>query len=208
MPDKKICSNCSESLKESWDFCPHCGETAEKDERIMQPFGSVIDDIDKEFERVDKTFDSFRFPHFKVKPAAKGGGINIIVRSGTGMRPKIEIKTAGNFKKFEPEMKTRLAEGMHQRAPMISAEKPYRKITEEAKEPETDISAVDGRQVLSIRLPGVRSEGDIEIKRLEQSLEVKAFAGDKTYFKLIPVPGHAKASKRFSDGVLTLEIEG
>ncbi|MEM2768548.1 MAG: hypothetical protein QXL50_01315, partial [Candidatus Pacearchaeota archaeon] len=41
--------------------------------------------------------------------------------------------------------------------------------------------------IYEINLPGVKSLDDIEIKKLENSIEIKAIGKDKVYFKLIPI---------------------
>ncbi|MBU5537342.1 MAG: zinc ribbon domain-containing protein [Candidatus Aenigmatarchaeota archaeon] len=211
---EKICPNCGESIKKDWEFCPHCGEKIESETRKKEifPFGSIFDDIEKEFERIDKMFgfDFLKFPSFKMKPGMRSGGISITIQSGTGMKPKVEIKTSGEYKKLEPELKRKL--GIKPAIEEVEEEKTEKKkheikspkITEE---PESEVQTVGNKQIISIKLPDVKSEDDIDVKRLEQSIEVKAFAGDKAYFKLIPIPTDSNVSKKFKDGILKIEIE-
>jgi len=217
---KKKCPNCGEGVKEDWDFCPHCGEEIEEEIEIEKPrekewtspFGSIFGDIDKEFERIDKIFgfDSFKLPTFKMKPGMKGGGISITVQSGTGMEPKVEVKTSGEYKKLEPELKRKL--GVKPAIEEVGEEKVEKKkrevkLPKVTEEPETEIQTIGNKQIISIKLPDVKNEDDIEIKKLEQSIEVKALAGDKAYFKLIPVSRDVTISKKFKRGVLKIEIE-
>lgn len=158
----------------------------------------MFEDIEKEFERVDKMFTLEKDIE---KPKIRGGSLHITVQSGTGMEPKIEIKTTGDYKTLEPEIKKKL--GISEIKEI--EEKPRKvKITEE---PETKKIVEKGKTIIKIELPGVKSEDDIEIKRFEQSIEVKAFAGDKAYFKLIPIPENATINKKFKDGILEIEIE-
>jgi hypothetical protein len=56
-------------------------------------------------------------------------------------------------------------------------------------------------------LPDVEREEDIEVKRFEQSIEIRARTKDKLYFKLLPITGEI-INKSFKDGVLKIEIEG
>ena len=204
MFEKKRCPNCGEKIKENWRFCPHCGEEIKVSgvrplSVFSRPFKNIFTDIEEEFERIDKMFESdFRFPSFKMRPV-KTGGISITIHSGTGMEPKVEVKTFGDYKKFEPELKRKLG------VSSIEEVEEKRKIPKVVEEPETKIKKIGNKQIISIKLPGVKGE-DIEIRKLEQSIEVKAFAGDKAYFKLIPIPAGASVNKEFKNGVLKIEI--
>jgi HSP20 family molecular chaperone IbpA len=210
MFEKKRCPNCGEKVKEDWNFCPYCGEELEVREKALTPFGDIFEDIEKEFERMDKMFGSpFKLSGFKSKPL-RGGGISITIRSGTGMEPKVEIKTSGDYKKIEPELKRRF--GVKPAIEEVEEEKEEKprverkaKVTEEA---ETEVKTLGNKQIISVKLPDVESEDDIEIKRLEQSIEIKAFAGDKAYFTLVPLPASAAiVKKEFKNGVLRIEVE-
>ncbi|MEM5799205.1 MAG: hypothetical protein QXZ43_00860 [Candidatus Aenigmatarchaeota archaeon] len=194
---KKSCNFCGYKLSKDWNFCPKCGKPT-KDLSIEGVFKDMFEDIEKEFERIDKMFTLEKDIE---KPKIRGGSLHITVQSGTGMEPKIEIKTTGDYKTLEPEIKKKL--GISEIKEI--EEKPRKvKITEE---PETKKIVEKGKTIIKIELPGVKSEDDIEIKRFEQSIEVKAFAGDKAYFKLIPIPENATINKKFKDGILEIEIE-
>jgi len=213
MFEKKKCPNCGEKIKDEWNFCPYCGEEFLKKAKVkespLMPFGEdIFEEIEKEFERMDKMFGlpSFKLSSFKSKPFVRGGGISITIRSGTGMEPKIEIKTSGEFKKIEPELKKKL--GIKPPVEEVEEEVKPRKMPKVTEEPETEVKNLGEKQVILIKLPGVKSESDIEIKKLEQSLEVKAFAGEKAYFTLLPIPkGSSIVDKKFKDGVLNIEIK-
>jgi HSP20 family molecular chaperone IbpA len=176
---KKKCRNCDEKIDNNWNFCPHCGE------ELTEKSKNIFDEIDKHFEEVDKTLDQGIY----FKPIK---GISITI-SGDGTKPEIEVKNFGHF------------DHKAERAIEKIKEKPARipKITEE---PETMIEKIGNRQIVSIKLPRVKME-DIEIKRLEQSIEVKAFAGDKAYFKLIPIPSNASINRTFENDMLKIEVQ-
>jgi HSP20 family molecular chaperone IbpA len=196
---KKTCRFCGYRLSKDWDFCPKCGKPV-KEENIEGLFYGMFEDIEKEFERIDKMF---KMNEFDLKPTKgiRGGSIHITVQSGTGMKPRVEIKTTGDYKALEPEIKKKF--GLEEVKEI--EEKPRKiKITEE---PEAKKTVKGGKMIIKLELPGVKSEDDIEIKKLEQSIEVKAFADDKAYFKLIPIPENATINKTFKDGVLEIEIE-
>jgi HSP20 family molecular chaperone IbpA len=204
MFERKKCRHCSEGLKDDWEFCPKCGSKIGSAEPL-----SVFNSIEKEFQRVDSMMGSelFGFPRFEM-PKSRGRGISITIRNVPGRPPQIEVNTSGEYRKVEPELKEIL--GVRQDAERGVAREIKRrfrapKITEE---PEMKVESTGRSQTITIKLPGVKSQKDIEFKKLEQSLEVKAFAGDKAYFKLIPIASNSEISKKeFKDGLLKVEIK-
>jgi HSP20 family molecular chaperone IbpA len=208
MFEKRRCQNCGKNVKQDYNYCPYCGDelAGERSEGGLGEFG-IFNDIDKEFERVDKMFGSNLF---KVRSIpVRGGGISITINSAKG-RPKVNVKTFGDYKRVEPQIRQRLkvapgedGESYEEEEPV--SRKPLR-IPKTTEEPEAKVEKSGDKQVVTIKLPGVCEEKDIEIKRLEQSLEVKAFAGTKAYFKLIPVGQNSTITKKFKSGVLMLEI--
>ena len=198
---KKKCKDCSGEINDKWNFCPSCGSNLNSE---SGPFNNMFDDIDKELRRMGKTYrnDLSKFPKFgfgRIKPKA---GINITITSGAGMTPKVEIKGGDNYKKIDsltkPEMGNLLSES--KRLP----EKEIR-LLNVTEEPVTKIQKLNKKQVITIHLPDVK-ENNLEIRQLEQSIEIRAVAGDKGYFKLIPIPANASVDKEFKDGVLKIEV--
>jgi len=193
---KKKCKNCNGEIKDKWNFCSNCGVDVKG-----KTFGNKFENFEKEIDIIDKALSTdFRFPRFRFKPPVRGGGISITITSSTGMQPKVEVKTAGEYKKLGHEIK-------------FGAKEPTRRIEENkevkipkiTEEPETKIQRIGNKQIIKINLPDVKEE-DVQIKQLEQSIEIRAFDGDKGYFKLIPVPANAYVGKEFKDGILKIEI--
>jgi hypothetical protein len=208
MFDSKKCEKCGKGLKKDWKVCPYCGEEIQSRRQYTRPF-DIFENIEKEFERIDRIFGPrfFKFPRIDVRSPFRGGGISITIRSGTGMKPHIEVKTSGDYRKLEPEIKRRL--GVRKGVEEVKEKKPVRKPPRITEEPETTIKRAGNVETIKIKLPDVKSPEDIEIKKLEQSLEVKAFVGDKAYFKLIPIKPHARVLGRsFKDGILKIELQG
>jgi HSP20 family molecular chaperone IbpA len=186
MFERKKCKNCGEKLKDSWEFCPNCGI---KTNKRIEPTKDIFDDFEKEFEKIDKNF-GFRvgFPKVGFRPK---GGVSIVITSGEPGNRILE-----EHKRFEPTLK---------RKP-LEEKKPVR-IPKVTIEPETKIEKVGNKQIIKMTLPGVKNRDDIEIKRMEQSIEIKAFAGDTAYFKLIPIPSNASVSKEFDKDTLKIEVQ-
>jgi HSP20 family molecular chaperone IbpA len=190
------CESCGAELKANWRFCPSCGA------RVGRPRPDIFEEVERAFEEFDKMFSPrfFRFP--RIKFPTRGGGVSITIRSGLGREPEVRVSTFGDYKRFEPEIKRRL--GL--KPPLEEVEEKPRvpKVTEE---PEMTVERVDDRQVLRLKLPGIRSVGDVDVRKLEQSIEIRAFADDKAYFKLIPVkPETQVLRKDLKDETLEIEI--
>jgi HSP20 family molecular chaperone IbpA len=200
------CKNCGKEVKKDWRYCPYCGEEIEEEEfDLFSPFKTLfnINRMDKEFEEIDRKLRSFREP---FSDDIRGGGISIVIRSGTGMEPKVSIKTSGDFKQIEPELKRKF--GVKEGVEEIEEESKIRKMPKITEEPEAEIKRFGDTITIEIKLPDVKSSKDIEIRKLGQSIEIKAFAKDKAYFKLIPIPENSSISnKSFENGILRIEIQ-
>lgn len=210
---KKKCPNCGRPVQEDWEFCPYCGYPLKEkygsvnlEEKFEEEFG--FEDIDKLVNRIEKEFEEFlRVPAFRIPKIKfsepKFSGISITVHTATGMKPKIEIRTYGDYKKLEPEIKKKLGVKVPVEEEEYEREE-YAppKITEE---PEAKVSKENGKTIIEIKLPDVEKEEDIQIKKLEQSIEIRAKAKDKLYFKLIPISGNI-INKKFEKGTLKIEI--
>ena len=169
--------------------CRYCGEEVKGGwkfcphcgEQVVKKYKNIFDEINKNFEDAERTTE--------FRPMKR---INIVISGGAGMKPRIEVKSPS-----------------HRGVEVRRVEKTRDKLVRTAKtteEPETSIERAGNRQIVSIKLPGVKME-DIEIKRMEQSIEVKAFAGNKAYFKLIPIPYNASINKRFENDMLKIEVQ-
>ncbi len=87
-----------------------------------------------------------------------------------------------------------------------------RKVTErqhpkEILEPEIVTEKTDTGAIITADLPGVKSEKDIEINNMPNSVELRAYAGNKGYFKILNVPSkYELVDKKLRDEKLRLEF--
>ncbi len=179
----KKCRNCDTKVKEEWSFCSNCGFPLKESRR------DPLQEIDKEMRHIDRMME-MKMPKY-IRQPVKAKGVSITITSDNTSPPKINVQAFGEHKHVHHE---------HKRP-----EKPVR-IPKSTEEPETKIYKTHNKQVITLNLPNVKSLEDIEIKQLDQSMEVKAFAGDKAYFKLIPIPSDAQVNNEFKDGVLKIEV--
>ena len=159
----------------------------------------------KEF---DKELGKTKFNN--IKPAAnfiKSGGIRINISSGGNRSPKIIVRSFGNMPGFREQ-----EQQIKKQAPRLSKPKEFsakniKKLsTLPRKEPSTNIRRLSNRVIYEIDLPDVKSEKDVSIIQLENSIEIKAIGKDSAYFKLIPINLPIKGHK-LTEGKLVLELE-
>jgi len=168
--------------------CKNCGEKVKDNWQFCPHCGKNLKEIEP-FEDMEKEFKKLSrigLPKVFTKPTR---GITITISTG---RPGFGVKT----RRIEPQMRRKVEE----------VKKPIR-IAKLTEEPETKVNRMGQKEIIQIKLPEVRSLDDIEVRRLEQSVEIRAFAGDKAYFKLIPISSGAEIlRKEFKDNVLKIEV--
>ncbi len=225
------CKNCSSEINKKWEFCPNCGEELNqkaKPQRAMNPFAAfssmggfggfdqIFQQMEKQIIQMDREFARSasqieRQPRgFKIVNP-RGGGISISIIQAGGRPPQVNVKTSGEFKQMEPEIKRGLGAAVgapvsSRAQPALAFENKLSGISETA-EPETEVKKTDGKIAYTMRLPDVKKVDDIQIKRLPNSIEIRAVSGNKMYFKLFEAPQNLGiVEKSFKDGALRIVL--
>lgn len=74
-------------------------------------------------------------------------------------------------------------------------------------EPEVETFKRDSKTLLRVYLPGVMSERDISLRKLRESLEIRADGKESSFFKIVSIePENSVKSKRFVPPVLEIEM--
>ena len=111
-------------------------------------------------------------------------GFSIHITSGTGKKPKIRVQEFGERGKKIP----------------IEGEKGVvRPIPQRMVEPEGRTQQEGQHLVLRVVLPGVKEE-DVDVRKLEQSVEIKAYKNNEAYFKQFHVPESAQIISTYMEG--------
>lgn len=184
------------------------GKTDILDNNFKLPFGfkflfkNLVKEMDKQFkeldreigkERVqknDKTEDKQKISRLRI-PFSQAGGISINISSGAG-EPIVKVKSFGNVPEFqglESQFRKEKKEAQKpKKEHMRYDEEKARKLSKlPRQEAESTVRRLSGKVVYEIDLPGVKKQEDVVINELENSIEVKAFAKDKAYFKFLPI---------------------
>jgi len=206
---KSVRCRCGKKISKEYAFCPFCGAQTgvqKEPDNILDsiqdiesqmpfmlkfPFKKLVREIEKQMVELDKEIGK---EDVSVKPGSISQGISISINSANGM-PTIKVKQFGpegmkemknisnkpekeDIRKEQEKMKTLSKEDKEK------LEK-FSKLPRE--EPKTNIRRLSDRIIYEIALPGVKDNKSITINRLENSIEIKAFAKDRAYFKLIPL---------------------
>ncbi|MBN2330412.1 MAG: hypothetical protein JXC85_01225 [Candidatus Aenigmarchaeota archaeon] len=226
------CRRCGFKLDGGWGFCPRCG--ARKGDMFdslgrdifsqlfnqMKSSFAEMGSFDNDLEALDLSpwFRRAQDMERPVKPMQKKG-FSVHITRGTGMKPRVDIKTYGdvNRESIEKELRDRFGVRQQEERPAPAREKESRRspfpamrkrdVPKSMEEPKADVRRIGEKVTVDIDMPGVRSQEDVDVHELESSVEVKAIAGEKAYFKILTKPPQFRLSmKSFRDGKLHLEF--
>ena len=220
---KKRCGNCGEKVENSYNYCPYCQKplkdiSEEEDwgllgkndaiepEEIRLPMGlnALFNSLLKNLNKQMKDFDNEKGSLEKEQRISKkNGGISISISTSGDKPPEIKVRSFGNipeFKEKEHQVKNKVEKI---RLPGSDSGK-FTGLPK--KEPETDIRRFSNKVVYEIKMPGVKSLEDISLIQLENSIEIKALANKKVFYKIIPINLPIR-KYNLSKGILTLELD-
>lgn len=209
---KKKCSKCGKRIEKEFDFCPHCGHNLKKEKEkkdygllgrkdslssgndfigglglpngFNKIFNNLMQQIDREFRSLDQKVGEER----KRKKKPKSRGISINISTGTGKKPEIKVRGHGpGFSKKRKGKKIKKKSKKKVKKPNISEKKAKKMADLPREEAEAQVRRLSDKLIYEVEMPDVEDIDNIAINKLENSIEIKAFAEDKVYFKLLPV---------------------
>jgi HSP20 family protein len=175
--------------------------------RLGDPFSDIFEDIDREFERMERYMDDVfrKAVRGELGEPGKGGPFvyGFSMRVGPDGRP--HIQEFGNTRSF----------GLGRFRPfrtlprIVGAKAETEAETEPiGREPLTDI--IEGEREISVtlELPGVAKE-DIDLEVSEDAMSVSVDTPDRKYYKEIPLPCEVLPSSTratYKNGVLDITV--
>jgi hypothetical protein len=200
---KKVCKECGKKINGGKNFCPNCGNSLNSEKKIKNfgllgkndlenlsseiklpgglgmLFNSLMKNLDKQFKEMDLNDEK----NFIDKNNAKKQGISISILTSGNMPPKIKINQFGN-KQEKAKIQKNEKNFQSNNFSKANLEK-LSKFPRE--EPLVEMKRFSNKIIYEIKIPEVTSIKDISIIKLENSIEIKAIAKDKVYFKLIQI---------------------
>lgn len=212
------CPNCGSFMDDDWSFCPACGKKTVRKKNEITGFSNVFNDIEKEMRRTmddifEKNFEAFDARPFFVQKPISGKGFSIKITTKNGEKPEVSVRTFGDV---DPEKVKRnvskcigcAPEKKEEKGESITKDNLHKDPPKVTEEPATNVRRMGESVVIEVKVPGVKDIGDATVQDLENSVEVRARAGDKAYFKIITKPDNFKlADTKFSNETLFLEFK-
>jgi HSP20 family molecular chaperone IbpA len=137
------------------------------------------------------------------KISKKSGGISISISTSGDRPPEIKVRSFGNVPEFKEGEQKIIEKAKKIKLPVSDSSK-FAGLPK--KEPETNIRRFSNKVVYEINMPGVKDVKDVSIIQLENSIEIKAMANKKVFYKIIPI-NLPISNYNLSGGVLTLELD-
>lgn len=224
MFDKK-CNKCKSKIKKDFDFCPYCGNNFSSDfdkddfgligkndlidEEIFPSFNNSF--IDKIFNQTMKMMEK-QMKNIAQEANNQNRPQRIPINE---INPNLNVQFFVNGKRVFPPQQGNFQNQQVQQ--QIKPEKvkvskmPQEKLERFAKlkrfEPKSSVKRIGNRVIYELNVPGVKDIEDILINRLENSIEIKALANDKSYSKIINV-NLPIIRYGLDNGSLFLELQG
>jgi HSP20 family molecular chaperone IbpA len=220
---KTKCKKCGEKVSDNYNYCPYCqmplkdmfdeqdwGLLGKNDfidpQEIKMPMGlnalfnSLMKNLDTQMKELDK---QTKAPSKEQKVSKKSGGISISISTSGNHPPEIKVRSFGNAPEFQNKKKEMKKKANSIKLPGSDSGK-FAGLPK--KEPETNIRRFSNKVVYEIKMPGVKTIKDLSIIQLENSIEIKALANGKVFYKIIPINLPIN-NYNLSSGVLTLELD-
>jgi len=170
-------------MKDTWSYCPTCGTQINKKITMLGILKKQMDVMRNLTGRIDEYEPRIQQPRNAITIQINGNGIRE-PRIHVFPQPKQSIES-------QPHVDKKLS----------------RKMPKNVVEPEVKVKRLGREIIFDIPLPNVNSEEDVELNILSDSVEVKAFAKKKGYFKILNVPeNHKLIDKSLNEGNLNLKF--
>lgn len=212
---KKSCKKCRNKINDSSNFCPHCGTPTQKSKE--EDWGLLGKD-DQEEEEVE-TFSQGFLGNMNEKILGKmlNGAMRMLEKEmqkemsqQKNNAPRTNIRLMINGKEITLNNQPQKKNVVKKVKEISTKDLPQNKLQGFSdlpkEEPKTNIRRLSNKVVYEIEMPGVKSQGDISIIKLESSIEIKALGKGKAYYKTIPI-NLAIMAYKLSKEKLTLELE-
>ena len=218
---RETCPRCEKKFSKKYSYCPHCGydRKAKKDmdeygflgkdefDDLGLPFGfkmllkPLMKELNKQMTELDKELKKEENELRKSKDTMKVSNFSIHI----GVPGQKSIRMSSSMPMTNINSGNRKTENLSLVLPKIDRTLLLKAKELPREEPETIVRRLSDKIIYEISLPDVSSVNNINISKLEDSIEVKAISKKAVYTKTIDVP-LPLLNYYFADGQLVLEL--
>jgi len=176
--------------------------------RMFKEMSSMEKRADKDVEFFDISPMIRNMNRNLISPDSKSrrSGFSVRITRAGDKPPSVSINTFGNVDKEKMMKQVRDKFGLKP-VRRVQNNEEVLKVPEKTEEPKSTIKRLSHKIAVDVELPKVKSERDIQVKELENSVEIRAVAGDQGYFKILTKPNNMRLiGKSFNNGTLILEF--
>ena len=211
---KKKCSHCSKKVDKGFDFCPYCGSPTKDhkkeygllglnddmlegagfnekpsksfslmDKLIGTAFNTAIKMVEKEMHSIDKMKSQPTIPQ-NFQLYVNGKKINLPTQAIQNPAQQQIQENKGVEQEFDEEGNPiRIIK----KVPKISEETIKNASKLPRKEAKTKLTRLKDKVVYELETPGIKSLSNVIINKLEQSIEIKAYAEKAVFTKNLQI---------------------
>lgn len=218
MINKSSCPSCGKKVSKKDNFCPSCGKTLQDPAREKKEWGLLGKNdktpsnikqgggiLDKMIEGMMKMLEKEMQKDLQKNSQKSSGSFPQDISGGIPTNFKLMI----NGKEIDLGNKKSQENTRNQKKELTQKELPSNRLKDFAKnqkkEPSTSVKRFADKIVYEINLPGVESQKELSITKLENSIEIKAKSKDSSYFKIVPL-NYPIIGYNFESGKLSLEF--
>ncbi len=208
---RKKCKRCGEKVNFKHKFCSSCGTPLKKVN--SENWGMLgKNDFEEQDPFSNSLLDGFTGNMFNKM---LGSAMKMLEKemkkeiSRENIQPKTNVRLMINGKEINLSNVQTGSKNIEKKEKLLDdfSKESLKKFSQlPKKEPKTNVKRLSNTVVYEINIPGVKSLKDLSIVKLENSIEIKAVAKDKAYFKLLPI-NLPIIDYELEKGKLILELE-
>jgi len=208
---RKKCKKCGERISSKHKFCPNCGFPLKK--ANSENWGMLgKNDFEEQNPFSNSLLDGFTGNMFNKM---LGSAMRMLEKemkkeiSQEHIQPKTNVRLMINGKEINLNNVQTNPKNVEKKEKLLDdfSKESLKKFSQlPKKEPKTSVKRLSNTIIYEINIPGVKSLKDLSIVKLENSIEIKAVAKEKAYFKLLPI-NLPIIDYELEKGKLILELE-
>ena len=188
----KKCPYCDSKIKDSFEFCPSCGNNMnskhDKEDYGLLGKNDFVGESPEFMTLGDKFLEKIFSGATKLlEKQLRSLSDNQNNQNKAPISPNLNVQFFVNGKKMTPQNRQITEDNQHQHNPVPTEilQKFSKSSKLPRKEPKTKLKRIGNKIVYELEVPGVNDIRDILINQLESSIEIKALAEKTVYHKTI-----------------------